>query len=117
MLVVGQERVFRVGGEMPSEYYRIDQKGREVSAHTPEEEILLQHGDLLIFNGGNTVHSMFPAEQDKRLNPNGFDWRFSILFRWTTDIMQQYGPGRKANFAGQRKQYRKDVQEWREKQK
>lgn len=114
MLVVGQERIFRVGGKMLPEYYRMAQAKREVSGHTPEEEILLQHGDLLIFNGGRTIHSMYPAERDKQFNPNGFDWRFSILFRWTTDIMRKYGPGTEANEAGQQNQYKEEVQKWRE---
>jgi hypothetical protein len=63
MLTLGQARTFRVGGKMPQGYYRIPQKSRKVSRHQPAAEILMNHGDLLVFTGGHVVHSMFPAAQ------------------------------------------------------
>jgi len=35
---------------------------------------------------------MFPAAQDAGFAPNGFDVRYSLLFRWTTDEMREHGP-------------------------
>jgi hypothetical protein len=114
MIVVGQERVFRVGGKMLPQYYKMDQARREVSGHAPEENILLRHGSLLIFNGGRTIHSMCPTSDDKQFNPNGFDWRISILFRYTTEAMREHGPGKKAKEEGDREQYEAAVKEWQE---
>lgn len=59
----------------------------------------MRHGDLLVFIGGNVAHSMFPATEAPWFNPNGRDWRFSITFRWTTDAIRKYGPGKRANAA------------------
>ncbi|MFI5117166.1 MAG: hypothetical protein ACHP8B_10770 [Terriglobales bacterium] len=106
MLTLGQARTFRVGGKMPQAYYRMRQSQRKVEAHTPAEEIVMNHGDLLIFTGGQVVHSMVAATDDMKFNPNGFDWRYSLLFRYTTDAMRQYGPGDAARKAGHDKQYR-----------
>lgn len=33
----------------------------------------MRHGDLLVFIGGNVIHSMFPATEDSWFNPNGRD--------------------------------------------
>jgi hypothetical protein len=92
MLTLGQERTFRVGGTYFPE--NIPQAQRKVESHKPEEEILMRHGDLITFNGGRTAHSMFPADKDSHFNPNGFEYRISILFRWTTSIMRLMGPNR-----------------------
>jgi hypothetical protein len=73
----------------------------------------MHHGDLLVFNGGKTTHSMVLADADPNFNANGYEWRISILFRWTTDIMRKCGPGKEANQAGQPKQYRADIKKWR----
>jgi hypothetical protein len=104
MLCVGQERTFRVGGVFPPGFFN-PQKQRKVSDHKPKEELLLRHGSLLIFDGGHTVHSMYPAADDAQFNPNGFEWRFSILFRYTTEAMRKYGPGSKCNTNGGPEQY------------
>jgi hypothetical protein len=103
MLTLGQARTFRVGGTMPQ---GMRQSQRKVEAHIPAEEIVMNHGDLLIFTGGQVVHSMFAAKDDPNFKPNGFDFRYSLLFRWTTDAMRQHGPGDKARKAGHDKQYR-----------
>ncbi len=96
MLVLGQQRTFRVGGtlDLPRS---VPQDEREVSWHKPAEEILLEHGSLLVFNGGRVVHSMYPAAQDKSFTPLGFDYRISLLFRWTTNSMREFGPGPRAS--------------------
>ena len=108
MLTLGQARTFRVGGTMPQGFYFMRQSQRKVEAHIPAEEVVMNHGDLLLFNGGRIIHSMFAAKDDPNFNPNGFDWRCSLLFRWTTDAMRQYGPGDKARKAGHDEQYRKE---------
>jgi hypothetical protein len=92
MLTLGQERTFRVGGDYPN---AIPKTQRPVECHHPDEEILMKSGDLLVFNGGRTAHSMFPAERDSQFNANGCDYRISILFRWTTSIMRSMGPDRR----------------------
>lgn len=106
MLTLGQARTFRVGGTMPQAYYRMRQNQRKVEAHIPAEEIVMNHGDLLIFTGGQVVHSMFAAKDDTKFNQNGFDCRYSLLFRWTTDATRQHGPGDKARKAGHDKHYK-----------
>ena len=108
MLTLGQARPFRVGGTMPQGYYCTRQSQRKIEAHIPAEEIVMNHGDLLIFNGGHVLHSMFPAKDDSNFNPGPFDWRYSLLFRWTTDAIRQYGPGDKARKAGHDEQYKKE---------
>lgn len=115
MLIVGQERTFRVGGTMPEQYQRRPQSERPVECHIPAEELLLCHGDLLIFNGGHTCHSMRPASQDARFNRNDSEWRFSILCRWTTEAMRKYGT-RICNNYGQAEQYAAAIQQFREQQ-
>jgi hypothetical protein len=80
---------------MPNGYYQIGQKQRKIEKHIPAEEILMNHGDLLTFNGGRIVHSMFPAAQDPNFNPNDYDVRYSILFRCTTDEMRELGTRQK----------------------
>jgi hypothetical protein len=96
MLTVGQARTFRVGGTMPNGYYRIRQQQRKIEKHAPEKLILMNHGDLLTFNGGLVVHSMYPATLDPNFNPGGFEYRYSILFRYTTDEMRERGCCQKA---------------------
>jgi hypothetical protein len=91
MLTLGQARTFRVGGNYPEDVPKVL---RAVESHKPEAEILMQHGDLLTFNGGRTAHSMFPARKDDQFKANGYDYRISILFRWTTSIMRALGPNR-----------------------
>jgi hypothetical protein len=76
----------------------------------------MKHGDLLVFIGGNVIHSMFPATKDVNLNRNGCDWRISLLFRWTTPAMAKYGAGQRAKNAGTRQQYREAVTKWKEDQ-
>lgn len=96
MIALGQERTFRVGGEMSRAYEppkAVPQAKRKVELHKPAEEILLQHGSLLIFNGGRTAHSMFPASQDAAFNPNGSEWRITLLFRYTTSSLRKFGAG------------------------
>lgn len=122
MLTIGQERTFRVGGTMPAEYYNdkkhpenyVEQKNRDVSKHIPVDNYLMKSGDLLGFIGGNTIHSMFPASQDSASNLKNRDWRISIIFRYTTDAMRNYGPGSRANKAGTKEQYKAAVDKWRE---
>ncbi len=108
MLTLGQARTFRVGGKMPQFYYRMRQVQRKVEEHVSAEQIVMNHGDLLIFNGGHVLHSMFSAKDDPNFNPGPFDWRYSLIFRWTTDSMRQHGPGDKAREAGHDEQYRND---------
>jgi hypothetical protein len=91
MLTVGAERTFRVGGIYPDD---IPKRKRAVESHIPAEEILMKSGDLLTFNGGKTAHSMYPAAQDPNFNANGYEYRISILFRWTTGVMRTMGPNR-----------------------
>jgi hypothetical protein len=91
MLTVGHARTFRVGGTMPSGYYRMRQSQRKIEKHVPEAEILMMPGDLLIFNGGHILHSMFPVAQDPNFEPGGYEVRYSLLFRWTTDEMRDFG--------------------------
>jgi hypothetical protein len=52
---------------------------------------------LLVFNGGRTIHSMHPAAQDESFAPLGFDYRISLLFRFTTPSMREFGPGKNVN--------------------
>jgi hypothetical protein len=111
MLVVGQERTFRVGGESITPFQAQDK--HPVENHQPAEELLMRHGSLLVFNGGRVWHSMFPATQDKRFNPNGYQWRFSILFRWTTDVLRDYGIADKSHASQRKTAYRRNVALWR----
>lgn len=113
MLTLGQARTFRVGGKMPQGYYRIEQKSRKVERHQPAEEILMSHGDLLVFTGGHVVHSMFPAAQDAGFAPNGFDVRHSILFRWTTDEMREHGQRIAGEMPSHFEHYREAVENFR----
>lgn len=96
MLVGGQERTFRVGGEIVGKNGKrfppmASQASMKNGKHIPKEEIPLEHGSLLVFNGGRTFHSMLPTAKDENFNPNGFERRISILFRYTTDAMRKYG--------------------------
>jgi len=113
MLTLGQERTFRVGGKHSGRWAQ-GQIDRDVKWHVPAEELLLKQGDLLVFEGGRVMHSMFPADQDANFNRNESDWRISILFRWTTDVMREHGPGVKG--VEYKKPYDADVQKWREEQ-
>jgi hypothetical protein len=118
MVAVGQERTFRVGGKMLPEYWKMSQSNREVSGHTPAEEILLQHGSILFFAGNNVCHSMFPATQDKQFNAPVIDGdpaetRITILFRYSTEAIRKYGPGKRANDAGHKTQYEEAQAAWR----
>jgi hypothetical protein len=119
MLTLGQERTFRVGGTCPQCYpgtpsFVLDQTCRDISTHVPTDEYLMKHGDLLVFIGGNTIHSMYPAAKDPRFNRNGYDWRISILFRWTSPAMAQYGAGDKAHKTEMKQQYAEALAQWRE---
>jgi len=111
MLTLGQERTFRVGGTMPTSFWRIKQSSRRVDHHLPEREILMRHGDLLVFYGAKVIHSMFPAIQDAAFNPNGREYRISLLFRYTTEAMRTYGVS-VCNKHGHRKQYSEAVAEF-----
>lgn len=119
MLTVGQERTFRVGGKFtdnrcyPGSKEYLTQTQRGVGLHEPAEEIPMKHGDLLVFIGGNVIHSMYPAADDAHFNANGRDWRFSVIFRWTTEAMRKFGPGKKAVAAGHKEQYAEALAEWR----
>lgn len=118
MLTLGQERTFRVGGSCPQVYpgtsgYILEQTARDISTHVPKNEYLMKHGDLLVFVGGNTIHSMFPASLDSQFNPNGYDWRISILFRWTPPAMAQYGAGDKTHKIEMKAQYAEALEQWR----
>jgi hypothetical protein len=118
MLTLGQERTFRVGGECNQCYpghpdYVLEQTCRDIFAHKPDSEYLMRHGDLLVFVGGNTIHSMYPASKDTRFNPNGYDWRISILFRWTSPAMAQYGAGNAAHKKEMKQQYAEALARWR----
>ena len=120
MLTVGQERGFRYSGTMRCEkceqsrmpicphYFRVRQKNRPMDAHQPEQETLMQHGDLLVFYGSGVIHSMHPASQDSQFNPNGREFRFSLLFRYTTEAMRTYGVG-VCTKHGHKKQYAEAV--------
>jgi len=103
MLTLGQARTFRVGGTIPQ---RQRQSQRPLESHAFAEEIVMGHGDLLIFTGGAAAHSMAAAKDDPNFTPNGFDFRVSLLFRYTTDAMRQHGPGKKAREAEHDEQYR-----------
>jgi hypothetical protein len=121
MLVLGQERTFRVGGNILGKNGKpfprmASQKSMKKGSHSPAEEILLQHGSLLTFNGGRTFHSMLPAEQDSQFNPNGFDYRISLLFRYTTPAMRKFGTV-KAKEHGSLEQYEAAKQEYEAKSK
>lgn len=108
MLTVGQGRTFRYGGTMPQSYYLKRQSQRKIDEHIPAEEVVMNHGDLLLFNGGRIIHSMFATKDDPNFNPNGFDWRYSLLFRWTSSAMREHGPGDKARKAGHDEQYKNE---------
>ncbi len=64
MLAMGQERTFRIGGTMHKWAYQFPQLRRKPEYHTPEKEVLLDHGRILTFNGGKILHSMMPADCD-----------------------------------------------------
>ena len=89
---------------MPWTYHVMPQSRRRVELHKPGAEVLMNHGDLLVFTGGNIIHSMFPAEPDP-----AHEYRYSFLFRYTTDAMREFGPGDKARAAGHNKQYKEAV--------
>lgn len=117
MLVLGHERVFRVGGYVKTGGIIRQswiQEATDPADHYPEEEILLQHGSLLTFIGGKTIHSMFEAARDPQFNSNGFETRISILFRWTTPAMRLNGCGQSAKAAGTLQQYAEAQREYRE---
>jgi hypothetical protein len=114
MLTVGQARTFRVGGTMPNGYYRMRQSQRKIEKHTPEAEILMMPGDLLIFNGGRILHSMFPAAQDPYFEPGGYEVRYSLLFRWTTDEMRKLGTRQEVlNGTRHTESYREAIEKYR----
>jgi hypothetical protein len=119
MLTLGQERTFRVGGSCPQCYpgtpgYVLEQMCRDISTHISAQDFLMRHGDLLVFIGGATIHSMYSASKDQQFNPNGFDWRINILFRWTPPAMAQYGAGDKEHKKEMRAQYDEAVAQWRD---
>jgi len=114
MLTVGQARTFRVGGTMPNGYYRMRQGQRKIEKHIPEAEILMMPGDLLIFNGGRILHSMFPAAQDPYFEPGGYEVRYSLLFRWTTDEMRKLGTRQEVlNGTRHTESYREAIESYR----
>jgi hypothetical protein len=49
---------------------------------------------------------MFPVAQDPRFVAGAFDHRISLLFRWTTPAMREFGPGDAARKAGHDQQYK-----------
>ena len=102
MLTLGQERTFRVGGTFP---YNVPKARRPVECHKPEAEILMRQGDLLVFNGGRTAHSMFDAARDSQSVIGGYHFRISILFRYTTAVMRAMGPDRRKWSPGQVQQH------------
>jgi len=105
MLTLGQQRTFRVAGTMPNFAHRMRQSQRKLEYHHGFEDCSMGHGDLLVFNGGRVIHSMAPAADDENFHARGFEYRFSLLFRWTTAAMREFGPGDKARKAGHDKQY------------
>jgi hypothetical protein len=118
MIVAGHERTFRVGGTVIGKNGKsfppmASQASMARGTHVPEEEILLTHGSLLVFDGGRTLHSMLPAANDERFNPNGFETRISILFRWTTPAMREYDT-RGAVKHGSLEQYEQAKREYRQ---
>jgi hypothetical protein len=113
MLTVGQERVFRVGGSYPDGISK--QSERPVESHRPEKEFLMRHGDLLVFNGGRTAHSMFIAAKEAQFNAKGYEYRISILFRFTTSIMRLMGPNRQRWSQKQISQHEAEYRATREK--
>jgi hypothetical protein len=103
MLTMGQARTFRVGGGYLHKssgkvngLLECQQWQRPIENHIPEAEIVMGHGDLLVFTGGNVLHSMFPADQDPNFNAGGFAYRYSFIFRYTTDAMRERGPSKRA---------------------
>lgn len=104
MITVGQERTFRVGETDGGKSLTGKQENRNVEDHSPESEILMRHGDLLVFTGNKVCHSMYPADKDTSFNPNGYDYCISILFRYTTEAMREFGVG-ECNRHGSEKQY------------
>lgn len=115
MITVGQERTFQVGDDGNSKPPSGKQRNRNVEDHSPESRILMRHGDLLVFTGNKVLHSMYPASKDEQFNPNGYDYRISILFRYTTEAMREFGVGR-CNRHGHEKQYRGAVRAFRARQ-
>jgi hypothetical protein len=77
----------------------------------------MKHGDLLVFIGGNVLHSMVPASRDGQFNRNGRDWRISIIFRWTPPLMSKYGAGNKEHKAAMKAEYQEALEKWRKSQK
>jgi site-specific DNA-methyltransferase (adenine-specific) len=115
MITVGQERTFQVGDDGNSKSPSGKQQNRKVEDHSPESRILMRHGDLLVFTGNKVMHSMYPASKDEQFSPNGYDYRISILFRYTTEAMRKFGVG-VCNRYGQEKQYRDAVRAFRARQ-
>ena len=115
MITVGQERTFQVGDDGNSKSPRGKQRNRKVEDHCPETRILMRHGDLLVFIGNKVLHSMYPASKDEQFNPNGYDYRISILFRYTTEAMREFGVGM-CNRHGHEKQYRDAVKKFQDHQ-
>jgi hypothetical protein len=115
MITVGQERTFQVGDDGNGKPPSGKQRNRKVEDHSPESRILMRHGDLLVFTGNKVLHSMYPASKDEQFNPNGYDYRISILSRYTTESMREFGVG-KCNRHGHEKQYRDAVRAFRARQ-
>ncbi len=111
MITGGQERTFQVGDDGNSKSPSGKQRNRKVEDHSPESRILMRHGDLLVFTGNKVMHSMYPASKDEQFNPNGYDYRISILFRYTTEAMREFGVG-ECNRHGHEKQYRDAVKKF-----
>lgn len=115
MITVGQERTFQVGDDGNSKPPRGKQVNRKIEEHSPATRILMRHGDLLVFTGNKVLHSMYPASKDDQFNPNGYSYRISILFRYTTESMREFGVG-VCNRHGHETQYRNAVREFRARQ-
>ena len=110
MVTRGQCRTFRFGGKLAG---LMRQSQRKLTHHTGFTEMPMDSGDLLIFNGGKIVHSMDIAATDPNFKPYGFAWRYSLLFRWTTPAMREFGPGDAARKAGHDEQYKEAIENYR----
>src|SRR5207245_7404818 len=102
-----------VGGTYPDD--DLPQHERSVESHRPAKEFLMRQGDLLVFNGGRTAHSMFIAAKDAQFNAKGCAYRISILFRFTTSIVRLMGPDRRRWLPLQIQQHEQEYRAAREK--
>jgi hypothetical protein len=112
MLSLGQEHAMRIGGYL-SYGYMMNQLTTDAAmkAHEPAATPLMVHGSLLIFDGP-VYHSMYEAALDPQFNANGYDCRITLLFRYTTDAMREYGPAKSKEHGGL-EQYKEARDKWR----